>query len=234
MNSIPKIFYQSWDSELPSFILKKNLSHIPTDIEYKLFSITEMQNYLEKNWGTKFVELFKSYKKIAHRVDLWRYCILYQKGGIYMDADCILLNDIDFMISKYQMVFVTNNRGLKNIFNGFLMTVPKNPIFKKIIKFMLKTGTQFNDYYFNCNKLYTIIDKYININLSQHIYNKKIKNIDYNILLLIDKRTTIININEKWNEYNKYCAFYNNTKILIECNSFYPYNIVHSSNFKML
>ena len=40
-----------------------------------------MYLYLENNWGNKYVNLFKSYDKIAHKTDLWRYCILYDTGG---------------------------------------------------------------------------------------------------------------------------------------------------------
>jgi mannosyltransferase OCH1-like enzyme len=110
----------------------KNLLHLPVDIDYKLFSLKDMYLYLENNWGNKYVNLFKSYDKIAHKTDLWRYCILYDTGGMYMDADSVLLNDIDF-IFDYDLLFVTNNRGVKDIFNGFIMTPPKCPIYKLMI-----------------------------------------------------------------------------------------------------
>tara|TARA_B110000858_G_C17751643_1_gene449984 strand:+ start:1148 stop:1369 length:222 start_codon:yes stop_codon:yes gene_type:complete len=54
------------------------------------------------------------------------------QGGMYMDADSVLLNDIDF-IFDYDLLFVTNNRGVKDIFNGFIMTPPKCPIYKLMI-----------------------------------------------------------------------------------------------------
>jgi mannosyltransferase OCH1-like enzyme len=94
-----KFFYQVWEpitsnasKKIPDFIMEKNNLHIPKDLEYKLFSLEDMINYLKKNWGEEYVSVFNNYEKIAHKTDLWRYCILYDTGGIYMDADCILLN----------------------------------------------------------------------------------------------------------------------------------------------
>ena len=59
--------------------------------------------------------MFIIYDKIAHKVDLWRYCILYDTGGIYLDADCLLLNNIENIVTKYNMLFVTNNREKEDI-----------------------------------------------------------------------------------------------------------------------
>ena len=232
MIETPKIFYQVWEpvthtasKTIPSIVMNKNNLHLPDNIKYKLFSLEDMISYLRNNWGNKYVNLFNCYEKIAHKTDLWRYCILYDTGGIYMDADCVLLNNINFLISDYNMVFVTNDRGTKDIFNGFLLSPPKNPIFKEIIDFMMEIGNDFNnDYYFNCKKLYNIVNRYLNIDLDKNEYFQNIKNIDYKILLLKDKRINKININnDKWIEVNRYCAHFNEKQIFIETNNFYPY-----------
>ena len=36
---ITKVFYQSWDTELPKVIMIRNKEHIPKDFEYKRFNI---------------------------------------------------------------------------------------------------------------------------------------------------------------------------------------------------
>ena len=182
-----------------------------------------MIDYLQQNWGEKYVFLFNSYDKIAHKVDLWRYCILYDTGGIYLDADCLLLNNIEDIVSTYNMIFVTNNRKEKNIFNGFMMTFPKNPIFKEIIDYMIKTGNNFNNYYFNCKYLYKIIDNYIHFNLSNTDYNIILNNVNYKLKFLIDKKLDNIKIDTNWYENLPFCAFNNEKCIMIESNKLYPY-----------
>jgi hypothetical protein len=224
ITKVPRILYQSWEGPLPDIIHNKNMSHLPKDIDYNLFTLKDMYIYLKNNWGKKFVTLFNSYDKIAHKVDLWRYCILYERGGMYMDADCVLINDIEF-IFNYDLLFVTNNRGIKDIFNGFLMTPPQNPIYREMLDYMLQIGNSFNnDYYFNCKFLYKVVNKYININLNKHIYECSINNATYKTLLLIDKFHNKINIdNNNWIEKERYVPCYNNIQILIECNKYYPY-----------
>ena len=118
------------------------------------------------------------------------------------------------------MVFVTNNRGAKDIFNGFLKPPPGNPIFLNIINYMYKVGNNFNnDYYFNCKKLYSIVNSYMPINLNQQLY--KIEN--RSLCLLIDRGLNYLKISDDWEENNKFGAFYNNILLFIECNKYYPY-----------
>lgn len=201
---IPNLFYQSWDDNLPNDILNKNNSFIQ-GFDYKLFNIEEMQNYLKEKWGDQILYLFNKYKKICHKVDLWRYCILYDTGGVYMDSDSILYHNIDFLRNRHS-VFVTNDRGMRDIFNGFIMTVPKNPIFKKMIDYLISVDTSLeDDYYFNCKELYNIITTVLKV--------KQLNMYDYgNVTILIDKK-----INER------YYPFYKNIPILVENNSQYPY-----------
>ena len=210
LKNIPKILYQVWDIDLPLFISNNNKKYLNSSYKYYRFGPSEIKDYLLNKWGQDYLNLFNNYKKIAHKVDLFRYCLLYDKGGIYLDADCLLLNNINNLIENNNCIFITNNRGVRDIFNGFLATYPKNPIFKEIIDFMIKKGTSIeNDYYFNCKELYEILNKYINIkiNKNDYIYNNT------KICLLFDKK-----LND-----NYFYAFLNNQKILIENNPYYPY-----------
>jgi len=174
---ISKIFYQSWDIDLPNQITNINNKFIPKDFEYKRFNLTEIRDYLKKNWGYNVLYVFDNYKKIPHKIDLWRYCILYDTGGIYMDADCILLDNIDNLLENCNCFFTSNNREVKDIFNGFLGTFPKNPIYREIIDYMIKKKNNFNDYYYNCKELYNIINKYIDFEVykyDNYLFKEKI------------------------------------------------------------
>jgi hypothetical protein len=89
-----------------------------------------------------------------------------------MDVDCILMKNIQCLLDT-DCFFVSNNRGNKDIFNGFLGTYKHNPIFLEIINYMLTT--QDNDYFFNCKELYNIVNKYITIqhNIYDYTFNEK-------------------------------------------------------------
>ena len=142
----------------------------------------------------------------------------YDTGGVYMDADAVLEDDLDELISNNNCIFVTNNRNIKNCFNGFIATFPKNPLMKEMVDYMLEVGTTIQDqYYFNCEKLYTVLEKHIgSINLKKYNYISKslIKDFDTKIALLID---------ERHNHDKRFHAHFNEKSILVETNSLYPY-----------
>ena len=211
---IPKIFYQSWcnklnsTSKIPDMIFDRTILNIPKDCIYKCFTLNEARNYLLEKWGKEYAELFDNYKNIPHKVDLWRYCILYDTGGTYMDADCVLLSKIDFLY-EHTMVFTTNDRKDKDIFNGFIMVEKGNVVIKEMIDYMINVGNSLeDDYYYNCKELYTRLNKYIDIDISINDYNSTIGN----VCLLVDKHIQ-----------GRYYAFYKNTNVLVEKKSFYPY-----------
>jgi len=123
---------------------------------------------LKENWTEEILDIFDQYEKTPHKIDLWRYCMLYDTGGVYMDADSILKGPIAPILENSNCFFVSNNRGVRDIFNGFLGTFPKNPIYKEIIEFMVRTKNDFQgDYYFNCKELYEIVSRHVNIQIYQ-------------------------------------------------------------------
>jgi glycosyltransferase involved in cell wall biosynthesis len=218
-SNIPKFFYQSWcrkdnpDSKIPSEILNKTLKYMPSGFTYKCFTLNDIRDYLKTNWGNNVLDLFESYKYIPHKIDLWRYCILYDTGGIYMDADCVLSTDISILMNN-DAVFVTNNRGVKDIFNGFIITIEKNPIIKNIIDFMVKVKTDLEyDYYYNCKELYNIINNYIELSLGKHNYQINKLGVNGKMCILFDKQ-----LND-----GRFYPFYNEIPLLSETNSLYPY-----------
>lgn len=218
---IPKIFYQSWDDELPDHIKKINNLNIPNNFIYKRYSLPQIRKYIKNHHNDEYLLLFDSYKKIAHKIDLWRYLILYEKGGIYMDADCILLNKIDELLNN-DFIVVHNNKGVKNIFNGFIATVPKNPIIKEIINQMLIIKNSFKNYYFNCKIYYDVLTKYINIDYKNNFFYST--NLDLNICVIYDIYIKNYEIQKDWIEFHKHYGFLNNKILFVENNKYYPYS----------
>ena len=77
------------------------------EFNYYFFDDIEMDRYMEKNWGHR--KIYKIYKDSiygASKADIWRYCILHEFGGVYLDFDSSIefsLNsipsDVDELIS---------------------------------------------------------------------------------------------------------------------------------------
>jgi mannosyltransferase OCH1-like enzyme len=88
---INPIVYQTWVSK------KFNHSHylellkfrrINPELSFKLFNDVEMNAYVKKRWSKH--KIYEIYKRCLHgplKTDIFRYCILYDKGGYYFDID---------------------------------------------------------------------------------------------------------------------------------------------------
>ena len=66
------------------------------EFNFYFFDDLDMDEYMEKNWSHR--KIYKIYKDSifgASKADIWRYCILYQYGGIYLDFD----SSIEFELS---------------------------------------------------------------------------------------------------------------------------------------
>jgi len=133
---IPKKIFQTWETksfEIPfQKIVDSWILHNP-EYEYSLYDSTDRENFIRENFGES---VYKAYCKIipnAFKADLWRYCILYKYGGIYVDVDTICLNNLDIFIRDYSFVVpidlnLSDSEGKHNLSNGFIASVPNSEI----------------------------------------------------------------------------------------------------------
>jgi mannosyltransferase OCH1-like enzyme len=98
-NTTPRIIYRCHkDSESVKNYQKAidiSLQNNP-DYEYKFFSDLDIENFIKQYYDDRILTAYKSIKKSygPARADLFRYLLIYIKGGIYMDVksgatDCL-------------------------------------------------------------------------------------------------------------------------------------------------
>lgn len=135
LSTIPKNIYQTHKSK--QFIInnkpllkatyswKKN-----KNFSYHFYEDTQCDTFIKEH----FPEVFPVYNKCPVNVmkaDIWRYCIIYKYGGIYADADTILLYDPNLFIKSKQLVVVPEN---DTHFCQWIFAAPPNsPILKSVI-----------------------------------------------------------------------------------------------------
>ncbi len=74
-----------------SIFRKKN-----PEFNFYFFDDLDMDEYMEKNWSHR--KIYKIYKDSifgASKADIWRYCILYHYGGVYLDFDSSIEFDLN-------------------------------------------------------------------------------------------------------------------------------------------
>jgi mannosyltransferase OCH1-like enzyme len=140
---IPRNIFQTWESKNISSgfnILTQTWKYNNPNYAYFLFDSNDREEFIKKNFEEN---VYKAYCRIipgAFKADLWRYCILYIYGGIYVDIDTICLNKIDSFLDENIELMTTidlNNcpyYGTYNLSNGFIASIPKHPILFDCIK----------------------------------------------------------------------------------------------------
>lgn len=143
---IPKIIHQIWigNRQLPSKLqeYRKTWKEQNPDWEYKIWTNEQVRNYTFNNKELKF--LFDQPLTLGERVDVLRYDILYQYGGIYADCDCVCLKSFDIFVYCYDFfagmfppMFATMETAvfLQNCLVG---AKPKHPVIKELASLLVK------------------------------------------------------------------------------------------------
>lgn len=139
---IPRNIFQTWSTKEFSDGFKTLIDtwkEKNPNYAYFLFDDNDCDEFIRTNFHEK---VYNTYCKIipgAFKADLWRCCVLYVYGGVYIDVDTICLESIDNFLNK-DIEFMTpidlNNCskiGTHNLFNCFIASIPKHPILLECI-----------------------------------------------------------------------------------------------------
>jgi len=144
-NNIPLDIYQTWFTKnLPPGMINSinKLKKDNPEFTFYLFDDNDCKTFIKDNFGIKVYDAFENLIPGAYKADLWRYCILYKKGGIYIDIkfhtnnfNLIQLTDNNYFVKDRDGYWEVNKIG---IYNGFIISKPKNPIFLNCINDIVK------------------------------------------------------------------------------------------------
>ena len=157
-DTIPLDIYQTWfTKDLPPGMINSinQLKKDNPEFTFYLFDDDDCKNFIKENFGIEVHDAYDNLIPGAYRADLWRYCILYKKGGIYIDIkfhtnnfNLKQLTDNDYFVKDRDGYWEINKIG---IYNGFIISKPKNPIFLNCINDILNNV---NSNYMGLNALY--------------------------------------------------------------------------------
>ena len=234
---IPKKIYLTYHSKdkIPNKVWQ-NLKLYGKGYEIIFFSDDDCINYLKKNFGIIFSNKFKNLKHGAHKADFFRYCILYNEGGVYLDIDLEpKVNFIEIFDHNTEKLFysvITGNailnkkkikkiskikkilRRLRNksefeIFQALIATYPKNPIFKKLIKDFWIMNSPHKNHNITTIKFYYRLQDLIKKKLNEGIFFTKDK---IKIILFSEQNKKFVN--EEPDKNGRFCKIYYQKKHL--------------------
>jgi mannosyltransferase OCH1-like enzyme len=110
--------------------------------KYTFFNDTKITEFFTTHTDPEFPDIqniFNSFTTGPHKADLFRYFYLYKLGGVFIDSDLMLYDDIENIIGKHSFVSVKAIKPAGSIFNGFLAATPANPTIREALKHLYAT-----------------------------------------------------------------------------------------------
>tara|TARA_B100001093_G_scaffold380215_1_gene365610 strand:- start:14825 stop:15472 length:648 start_codon:yes stop_codon:yes gene_type:complete len=84
---IPKVIYMCHKKTDDIKIYSKNWEKLNPDWKINLYDDKSCQDFLFREYGQLYLDIFNYIKDGPIKSDFWRLCILYKYGGLYIDAD---------------------------------------------------------------------------------------------------------------------------------------------------
>ena len=137
---IPLKIFQTWHTKnLPQNMNKavEIIKKMNPAFEHHLFDDEDCREFIKNNFPEVVLEAFDSLIPGAYKADLWRYCVLYKEGGIYMDIKYIPHNDFHLISLTEQEHFVLD-ADHHSVYNALMVCKPNNPILFKAINAIVR------------------------------------------------------------------------------------------------
>ena len=146
---IPLNIYTCWhDKNLPPY-MKVNIDYLKhSNPEFQIFVYDEKmcREFIEKNFGGDVLNSYNKLKPCSYKSDLWRFCVLYINGGIYLDIKYRCINNFKLIALTEKEHFV-RDRGEYGTYTALISVLPKNEIMWNCIQKIVENVN--NNYYGN-------------------------------------------------------------------------------------
>ena len=85
---VPLLIYQTWHSKnLPPKMAAcmERLKQQNPEFDHYLYDDADCRAFIKNHYDAEVLETYDQLIPGAYKADLWRYCVLYKTGGIYLD-----------------------------------------------------------------------------------------------------------------------------------------------------
>jgi mannosyltransferase OCH1-like enzyme len=133
---IPKIIHQTWVTRALPPCLQETVDSLKVanpDWEHRLYDNDMCRTFIADNFPSDVLWAFDTLVPGTFKADLFRYCVLYIYGGVYLDIKYKPINGFSFnmFLSNNDGTFVDENPN--TVYQGFFMCKPKDQRCRKAI-----------------------------------------------------------------------------------------------------
>jgi mannosyltransferase OCH1-like enzyme len=119
---IPLDVYLTWGTKnLPNKMNERveTLKKQNPQFKYHLFDDNDCREFIKTHFREDVLYAYDHLIPGAYKADLWRYCVLFIKGGIYLDIKLACVNDFK-LISLTNKEHFVKDRPANSVYNAFM------------------------------------------------------------------------------------------------------------------
>jgi mannosyltransferase OCH1-like enzyme len=147
---IPANIFQTWyTKKLPPLMAQTifEIKRLNPKFNHYLFDDNDCREFIKTHFKPDVLNAYDRLIPGAYKADLWRLCILFIKGGIYLDIKLACINGFKLIELTEEEHFV-KDRPSNSIYNALMACLPGNIfLFKCIIQIVENVK---NNFYGEC------------------------------------------------------------------------------------
>ena len=164
VKTLPWVLYQTHRSrDLVPTHIDDAVRRFAADFKYEFYDDERILSFLAAEFGDTHVKTYGRLKLGAHKADFWRYCVLYKKGGVYLDIKTKLTRPLcEVFACTEGMWYCTLGAWCgteKGYFHqGVIASPPGNPVLRRAIEAVITTPNEQldTDYFCFVRQLYDL------------------------------------------------------------------------------
>lgn len=163
MTKMGDVLLQTAKYPVDQTFVHQNMRMLPEFKYHKYFTDEKVLSFLAYENYTDISRYLFMNKRLPHLADLWRYVYVWRNGGLYMDADDLVIRN--FTLPKAVDALFMYDLSHKSIYNGFFWALPGDESLLSAAQFMKAHTHPRDHFHYNIRHLADILDLRLNIKL---------------------------------------------------------------------
>ena len=140
--SVPKIIHQLWIGDKPPpLVVMSKVKNMNPDFEYVFWNEEKLEKDLVLPKG--YLRKIKSHEAINGKADMYRYLILLQYGGVWVDADIIPIEPLDDFLLNTPFFCFENEIERLGLCANTILAFPKDHVYMQtLVDWILQNETR--------------------------------------------------------------------------------------------
>ncbi len=114
-----------------------NLISQNPELKFHIFDDEDCRQFIKSHFEPDVLTAYDSLIPQSYKSDLWRYCVLYVNGGMYLDIKMACIDGFK-LVELFNEPHFTKDLVGDDVYNGLIISHPNNMVFRKCIESIIE------------------------------------------------------------------------------------------------